>query len=61
MWLLIILLVIVVGLAVYLISAYNGLIRRRNQKRRPYEFQRTEVTIWLRPGAASPGGAQKRH
>ena len=31
MWLLIILLVIIVGLVVYLISAYNGLIRRRNQ------------------------------
>ena len=31
MWLLIILLIIVVALAAYLISAYNGLIRRRNQ------------------------------
>jgi LemA protein len=31
MWWLIVLLVVVVLLAVYLISAYNGLIRRRNQ------------------------------
>ena len=31
MWLLIILLILVVALVVYLISAYNGLIRRRNQ------------------------------
>lgn len=31
MWLLIIVLIIVVALAAYLISAYNGLIRRRNQ------------------------------
>jgi LemA protein len=31
MWFLIILLVLVVALAIYLISAYNGLIRRRNQ------------------------------
>ena len=31
MWLLIIVLILVVALAAYLISAYNGLIRRRNQ------------------------------
>jgi len=31
MWFLIILLIVVVALAIYLISAYNGLIRRRNQ------------------------------
>ncbi len=31
MWLFIIVLVVVVVLAIYLISAYNGLIRRRNQ------------------------------
>jgi len=31
MWLLIIVLVLVVALVIYLISAYNGLIRRRNQ------------------------------
>jgi LemA protein len=31
MWFLIIVLIIVVVLAIYLISAYNGLIRRRNQ------------------------------
>lgn len=31
MWLLIIVLIVVVALAAYLISAYNGLIRRRNQ------------------------------
>ena len=31
MWFLIILLIVVVALVIYLISAYNGLIRRRNQ------------------------------
>jgi LemA protein len=31
MWLLIVVLIIVVVLAVYLVSAYNGLIRKRNQ------------------------------
>jgi len=31
MWLLIIVLVLVVALVIYLVSAYNGLIRRRNQ------------------------------
>ena len=31
MWLLIIVLILVVALVIYLISAYNGLIRRRNQ------------------------------
>ena len=31
MWLIVILLIIVVALVAYLISAYNGLIRRRNQ------------------------------
>jgi LemA protein len=31
MWILIIVLIIVVALVIYLISAYNGLIRRRNQ------------------------------
>ena len=31
MWILIIVLILVIALAIYLISAYNGLIRRRNQ------------------------------
>ena len=39
MWFFIIVLIIVVALAAYLISAYNGLIRRRNQIENAWSFK----------------------